>query len=408
MRFGLFMPLVAIGSLAASAPAPAAVNCNFAAATAAIVGRDNSQPDNIQVNGSQCGSATVATADTITFTDGSGSNTKLTVSLGNGPFAPGLTDESGGSDEIELTADFASGGNEFDVLEIHGCATAPCSSANDHVVWGSGGVNLNASEAPTVDADMTATGVESYQGLGLLGNDTLAADGGFATGIASLDPVYLAGFEGMDFLTGGTEGDSLDGGADNDVLVGGTGDDNIAPGTGDDQLDGEGGSFDIVNFGLAANGVTVDLTQAGAQDTGEGSDLILGVESIFGSGFDDPLLSGSDAANNIQGSGGDDRILGLDGDDSLSGGPDDDVIDGGADDIVGDQIAGGDGSDTADYGTATTAVKVDLAEAGAQQTGGGGLDTLTQIENLAGSTAADKLKGDGQDKLKGCEEKQIA
>lgn len=145
MRFGLFMPLVAIGSLAASAPAPAAVNCNFAAAitadaagNTAIVGRDNSQPDNIQVNGSRCGSATVATADTITFTDGSGSNTKLTVSLGNGPFAPGLTDESGGSDEIELTAAFGSGGNEFDVLEIHGCATAPCSSANDHVVWGSG------------------------------------------------------------------------------------------------------------------------------------------------------------------------------------------------------------------------------------------------------------------------------
>lgn len=314
--------------------------------------------------------------------------------LGLGPFAPGPTDEIGGSDEIELTAGFGSGGNEFDVLEVDGCSGAPCATADDHIVWGSGGINLNANEAPTVDADLTATGVESHQGLGLPGNDTLAADGGFGTGIASLTPVQLSGFEGMDFLTGGTQDDELDGGPDNDVLVGGTGNDNIAPGPGDDQLDGEGGSFDIVNFGLATNGVNVDLTQAGAQDTGEGTDLILGVESLFGSGFDDPLLSGSDVANNIQGIDRDDTIRGLDGDDSLS-----------------------DGTNTADYGTAAAAVKVDLATAGAQQTGGGGLDTLTDIENLAGSAAADKLRGDdtanvlkgrgGKDRLKGRQGKDV-
>lgn len=412
--WGAIASSVAVASLVASAPAPAAVSCNFAAATAAItadaagdgaaVGRDNSVPDNIDVNTPpfvnspliQCGgAATVNNTDTITFTDSSGSVTNLSVLLGLGPFAPGPDDEPGGSDEIELTASFGSGGNDFDRLQVAGCGGAPCASANDHIVWGSGGVNLNANEAPTVDADLTATGVEFYRGSGGNGNDTLAADGGFGTGIAALDPVELFGNAGMDFLTGGTQNDLLDGGLDNDVLLGGTGNDFIEDGPGDDQLDGEGGSFDVVSFLSAADGVSVDLAQAGAQDTGQGSDLILGVESIFGSGADDPLLSGSDVANNIQGADGDDTIRGLDGNDSLSGYLGDDVINGGADDsVVGDQIAGGDGTDTADYAGAA-GVKVSLTKAGAQQTVGEGLDTLTDVENLAGSTVADTLMGDG-------------
>jgi RTX calcium-binding nonapeptide repeat (4 copies) len=426
------MVLTLAAGLLAALPsgATAAVTCNFASATAAIdassagntanVGRNVSLPlDGIIVNNSQCGgSATVSNTDTITFTDSSGSNTKLVVGLGSGPLAPGPTDESGGSDEIELTAAFGSGGFEFDLLEVDGCSAAPpCATANDHIVWGSGGINLNADEAPIVDADLTASGVEVYQSFGGSGNgnDTLAADGGFGTGIASLTPVQFTGFDGMDFLTGGTMNDGLDGGADNDVLVGGTGDDNIVPGPGDDQLDGEGGAFDIANFGPAANGVTVDLSNPGAQDTGEGTDLILNMESLFGSGFDDPLLSGTNGANNIQAGGGDDVIAGLDGDDSLSGDGGDDVIEGGPDGgVVGDTIFGGGGKDTADYASATGVV-VSLAKTTSQQTGGAGVDTLTDMEGLAGSPLADTLKGNGganvlkgrggKDKVKGAKGK---
>ena len=145
------------------------------------------------------------------------------------------------------------------------------------------------------------------------GNDTLAADGGFGTGVLTSTPVQFSGFGGVDVLTGGGGADGLDGGADGDILLGGPGNDNLSAGPGDDQLSGEAGSADIANFGQAAGGVTVDLAATGAQDTGEGSDLILATESLIGSTFDDPLLSGTVEPNNIQGSDGDDVIEGLGG-----------------------------------------------------------------------------------------------
>ena len=55
-------------------------------------------------------------------------------------------------------------------------------------------------------------------------------------------------------------------------------------------------------------------------------------------------------------------------------------------------LDGGDGTDTAMYATAANRVTVSLALTGAQQTGQG-LDTLIGIENLVGSTFADRLIG---------------
>jgi Ca2+-binding RTX toxin-like protein len=59
-----------------------------------------------------------------------------------------------------------------------------------------------------------------------------------------------------------------------------------------------------------------------------------------------------------------------------------------------DLVDGGAGSDTVDYSNIVGGVTVDLALAGAQQTGAGGLDTLVSIENAKGSdTFADSLFG---------------
>lgn len=404
--------VVVPASLGIAADAEATVGCTFGAPTAAItadaanntaiVGRSVSIPlDAIEVNGSQCGgTATLTNTDTIAFTDTSGSNTSFIVGLGNGPLEPGATDEPGGSDEIELTAAFGSGGNEFDLLEVDGCGDLYCTSANDHIVWGTGGINLNANEA-LGDVDLTSTGAEVYRAHGSTGNDTLAGDGGFGTGVTTSTKLEAIGGPGMDFLTGGAGVDSLSGEADNDVLVGGQANDNLSPGPGDDQLSGEGGAFDIANFSQAASGISVDLSITGAQNTGEGSDLLLDVESIVGSAFDDPQLAGNDAPNNINGLSGSDVISGAGGDDSLSGSEGNDRIQGGSDDIVGDDVSGGEGTDTADYSTAT-AVTVNLGSIGPQLTGGGGLDELTGIENLIGSPEGDDLRGAfGPNVLKG-------
>ena len=57
-------------------------------------------------------------------------------------------------------------------------------------------------------------------------------------------------------------------------------------------------------------------------------------------------------------------------------------------------LAGGDGTDTASYASATGGVTVSLAVSGPQETFGAGVDTLVNIENLIGSTHADTLSGD--------------
>ena len=60
-----------------------------------------------------------------------------------------------------------------------------------------------------------------------------------------------------------------------------------------------------------------------------------------------------------------------------------------------DTLDGGDGTDTASYSDAGSGVTVSLASQGsAQDTGGAGSDTLTNIENLTGSAFDDTLTGD--------------
>jgi Ca2+-binding RTX toxin-like protein len=109
--------------------------------------------------------------------------------------------------------------------------------------------------------------------------------------------------------------------------------------------------------------VTVDLALTGSQYTGNaGLDKLSSVVNLVGSSFDD-ILRGN-AGTNV-----------------LNGGAGDDALDGGI------------GTDTATYADATGRVIVDLALTGAQDTVSAGLDTLTSVENLVGSSFDDILRG---------------
>ena len=111
----------------------------------------------------------------------------------------------------------------------------------------------------------------------------------------------------------------LQGFAGNDLLQGQGGDDILNGGTGNDILDGGAGS-DTASFKLGATtGAMVDLSNAGAQDTGYGSDLFRSIENLEGTDFND-TLSGDSKANAISGLGGDDMIRGRGGNDTLTGG----------------------------------------------------------------------------------------
>ncbi len=136
-------------------------------------------------------------------------------------------------------------------------------------------------------------------------------------------------------LAGPTSGD--------DAYTGTSGSDSAAGGLGDDSLSGLAGNDSL--------------------DGGQGND------DLFGGDGDDILTGGT----------GDDNLLGGNDNDLLTGGDGNDTIDGGA------------GTDTVSYSGATAGVTVDLNTAGPQNTGGAGIDTITNVENITGSAHADNL-----------------
>ncbi len=218
---------------------------------------------------------------------------------------------------------------------------------------------------------------------GAAGDDTL--DGGFGNDV-------VAGGDGNDVADGGAGNDSVYGEGGNDVLYGNDGDDQLFGGQGDDTLRGDlgndtldgGAGVNTANYQFLAATVKVDLTLQGTQqDTGgAGKDTLINIQNVFGTANNDTLIGDSHA--NV--------LSGFRGDDSLSGGGGDDTLVGGAGN---DTLDGGDGSDTASYADALSAVTVKIVS-GAQNTGGGGVDTLISIENLQGSNYNDSLVGNAQ------------
>jgi Ca2+-binding RTX toxin-like protein len=142
------------------------------------------------------------------------------------------------------------------------------------------------------------------------GDDTLRVQPG-TTGL-------LDGGPGNDALSGAGGKDTLVGDSGNDHLTGGRGNDLLAEGTGapgDDIVDAGLGTFDTMSFADTERGVTLDL--ATGQNVGFGTDVITGVESWRGSGFDDRMIGtpGNDTFD--AGPGGNDHLVGGDGNDKL-------------------------------------------------------------------------------------------
>ncbi len=235
---------------------------------------------------------------------------------------------------------------------------------------------LSAVDANSQDSEDLTVGAASRdtrtwavgQTLGHYGFQALAAFN-LIPGTKNADT--LVGTELADDISGLAGKDSLSGLGGNDRLFGGKGADVLQGGLGDDLIDGDEGS-DTASYGAALGPIVANLTTGVA--TGEGTDNLVEIENLIGSGFDDQL-SGNGAKNTLEGGAGNDvlsglgdadRLLGGLGDDLLIGGKGDDQLLGGAgnDRLVGgqgnDSLNGGDGIDTADYSDASKAVTVDL------------------------------------------------
>ncbi|WP_170760418.1 M10 family metallopeptidase [Ruegeria lacuscaerulensis] len=140
-----------------------------------------------------------------------------------------------------------------------------------------------------------------------------------------------------------------------------------------------------------ANGVVIENAMGG-----NGNDLLIGnqANNILTGRVGDDTLSGLNGNDTLYGGGGNDTLMGGTGKDTMYGGS-------GADNFVffdydgKDIINGGDGVDWLRY-NGTSAVTVDLSDTAAQDTGYG-LDTITKIENVQGTTKDDQITGNASD-----------
>lgn len=257
------------------------------------------------------------------------------------------------------------------------------------------------------------------------------------------DTTYIYGTNSDDVLNGSIQKDNINGYGGNDTLRG------LA---GDDTLNG-GDGIDTADYSLATGPVVVSLRAGTA--SGNGNDLLIGIENLFGSSFDD-ILAGDAAANLLDGGGGVDtvsyaqstqavsvnldtgvntggdaegdvllgiaNVIGSSYADTLTGDNDSNLLDGGdgadnlngnggADTLLGgygndtlsggtsaDLLDGGAGSNTASYALSNASVAVSLST-GVGSGGHAQGDHLTNIQNLIGSSFADTLIGDSQANL---------
>ena len=210
----------------------------------------------------------------------------------------------------------------------------------------------------------------------------------------------LLGGQGNDTLYGGDGHDQLFGQQGDDVLDGENGNDFMRGGSGNDMLIG-GSGFDRVSFfptgsDPVTGGVTVSLLLQGvAQDSGQGMDILIGVEALSGTPFNDSLTGDGNVnwlvAADFDGAGGDDQLYGLGGNDLLEVAAGNHILDGGAD------------NDTLSFNALgfglLNGVSVSLALQGAAQVTGLGSMTISNVENLSGTSLDDALAGDASDNV---------
>ena len=224
---------------AATHTATIAVSATNGAATGMFIRQtDGDLMVNSGVTTTPCGTATRANTDTITVTSTGPALHGAIFRVGTSvPFAPGFTDEPGGSDEIEMSFDFSSGGRWYLT------PTGTLSPVPLDLALGGNQINLNAGETDGVDADAAVNGPYTVFVEGSFAADSILANGSAGTGGQPLAARMVASTSrGADLIIGGKSGDDLSGGLDPDVIFGGRGKDSLKGEGGIDRLFGQAGN----------------------------------------------------------------------------------------------------------------------------------------------------------------------
>jgi Ca2+-binding RTX toxin-like protein len=224
---------------------------------------------------------------------------------------------------------FLSGGFSVDVLNGLG--------GNDTLEGGGGNDFLDGGEGNDIATYVNATSGVQF----ILGKN--GADGRATAQYPVNDVDTLRSIEGA---IGSNFADAFFGNEQRNFFSGMNGDDYFLESRGFDEYYGDGG-IDTVDFFDNTTGVSVNLTTGIVDHLASAElDLVVSVERIVGSSFDDTIV-GSNAAEFLFGSGGRDTLAGGGGIDLLDGGSNDDTLDGG---LGNDTLNGGSGIDIADFG----------------------------------------------------------
>ena len=264
--------------------------------------------------------------------------------------------------------------------------TAIGSSASDYLIGEAGDDTISSGGGD----DLISGGAGADTIDGGEGSDTVSYRSSTAAVIASLDgSLGLQGDAEGDSLTsienliGSAYGDVLKGNDGDNILQGLEGDDYFDSGLGADTLDG-GLGVDNARYQFSDAAVFIDLGAGTASGGHAEGDILISIENLWGSEFDD-TLTGDLKDNRLFGHDGDDTLLGAEGDDYLEG-------------MAGaDHLDGGDGTDTALYVNYNTeGVTVNLGT-GVGSGGNAEGDTYTGIENVSGTQFDDVIFGSADD-----------
>jgi len=382
---------------------------------------------------------------------GSGADT-LFGGVGNDTFR--------GESVADFSGDEIDGGSETDGFSITGRGSDTVDySLIDTTGFTQGiSVTLDDDTAVTVSINSgnehTIVNIENI--IGTSHNDSIVGDSGDNTLVGGAGTDTIRGTSGNNVIYGDTTDGGVDSVSNNDVIYAGTGDDKIYAGGGNDSVytalgsdtvyggDGNdtifggvgsnkiyGGNYivatqthtdsgnDTVSYeNIAGSGIIARLNSNLAIVSATGNaDVLFGMENVIGTAMADEIVGNVNEANILIGGAGNDTINGLSGNNDLQGGADNDTIISGSGNNA---IDGGTGSDTVDYSYLTGAdfgddtddvayyengvyysgVKVDLTDSNAQRIHVNyGTDTITNIENVIGSTKNDYIVGNDENNI---------
>jgi hypothetical protein len=225
-----------------------------------------------------------------------------------------------------------------------------CSSAgHGHIITGGGGDDTITGSS-YADAFVPGDGVDTIAGgagvdrvsfSDATGPVNARTTGASNDGFGNDETGHYTGIEN---LSGSPFADRLVGSSGANVLRGMAGNDALYGLAGADVLDG-GTGVDTLGFSGATQGIRANLATGTA--TGQGSDTLVSIENLTGTGYRD-VFKGNDGANRLSGGAGADVLSGGKGADQLLGGDGGDTLFGAS---GADTLSGGSGTDACLEGT---------------------------------------------------------